>query len=198
MSSVPGAMPSKRSQFDRWLRPRLNSVNFRLTSKPSPICSSTTKENLLHRDMKKTFALSLLIPFALVCSCQKQDSTAEQQLAQRKTELDAREKGLDDREKALAEREKVVTKPTKPRVGQVPRIAPAEPQRTVPPELKGLLADPSQLRTEREQRMQERLAERQRKMEEIQKRRVRAVPPSQAIVPSTEEAASPNPSSTPE
>src|SRR5262245_33225623 len=200
MSSVPGAMLSKRSQFDRWLRPRLNSVNFRLTSKPSPICSSTTKENLLHRDMKKTFALSLLIPFALVCSCQKQDSTAEQQLAQRKTELDAREKGLDDREKALTEREKVMTKRPKQRVdlSQVPRIAPVEPQRSVPPDLKGLLADPSQLRTEREQRMQERLAQRQRKMEEIQKRRVPAVRPSQATVPSSEEAASPSPSSTPE
>ena len=145
--------------------------------------------------MKKTFALSLLIPFALVCSCQKQDSTAEQQLAQRKTELDAREKALDEREKALAEREKLVAKP---RVPSVPRIAPAEPQRTVPPELKGLMADPSQLRTEREQRIQERLAERQRKMEEVQRMRVRAVPRNQATAPSTEQAASPSPSPTPE
>jgi DNA repair exonuclease SbcCD ATPase subunit len=145
--------------------------------------------------MKKTFVLSLLIPFALVCSCQKQDSTAEQQLAQRKTELDAREKALDEREKALAEREKLVAKP---RVPSVPRIAPAEPQRTVPPELKGLMADPSQLRTEREQRIQERLAERQRKMEEVQKMRVRAVPRNQATAPSTEQAASPSPSPTPE
>ena len=138
--------------------------------------------------MKETFVLSLLIPFALVCSCQKQDSTAEQQLAQRKTELDAREK-------ALAEREKLVAKP---RVPSVPRIAPAEPQRTVPPELKGLMADPSQLRTEREQRIQERLAERQRKIEEVQKMRVRAVPRNQATAPSTEQAASPSPSPTPE
>jgi len=145
--------------------------------------------------MKKTFVLSLLIPFALVCSCQKQDSTAEQQLAQRKTELDAREKALDEREKALAEREKLVAKP---RVPSVPRIAPAEPQRTVPPELKGLMADPSQLRTEREQRIQERLAERQRKMEEVQKLRVRALPRNQATAPSTEQAASPSPSPTPE
>lgn len=145
--------------------------------------------------MKKTSVLSLLIPFALICSCQKQDSTAEQQLAQRKTELDEREKALDEREKALAEREKVVAKP---RVAPVPRIAPAEPQRTVPPELKGLMADPSQLRTERDQRIQERLAERQRKMEEVQKMRVRAVPRSQATAPSTEQAASPSPSPTPE
>ena len=145
--------------------------------------------------MKKNLALSLLIPFALVCSCEKQDSAAEQQLAQRKTELDAREKALDEREKALAEREKLVAKP---RVPSVPRIAPAEPQRTVPPELKGLMADPSQLRTEREQRIQERLAERQRKMEEVQRMRVRAVPRNQATAPATEQAASPSPSPTPE
>jgi hypothetical protein len=148
--------------------------------------------------MKKTFVLSLLIPFALVCSCQKQDSTAEQQLAQRKTELDAREKALDEREKALAEREKLVAKPRVAPVAPVPRIAPAEPQRTVPPELKGLMADPSQLRSEREQRIQERLVERQRKMEEVQRMRVRAVPRNQATAPSTEQAASPSPSPTPE
>ena len=145
--------------------------------------------------MKKTLTLSLLIPFALVCSCQKQDSTAEQQLAQRKTELDAREKALDEREKALAQRAKLVATP---RIAPVPRIAPAEPQRTVPPELKGLLADPSQLRTEREQRMQERLAERQRKMEEVQKMRIPALRRNQATAPPTEEAASPSPSPTPE
>jgi len=147
--------------------------------------------------MKKTFALSALIPLALICSCQKQDSTAEQQLTQRKTELDAREKALDEREKALEEREKLVAKP---RVPSVPRIAPApaEPQRTVPPELQGLIADPSQLRTVRDQRMQERLAERQRKLEEVQRRRVRALPPNQTTAPSTEQAGSPSPSPTPE
>ena len=144
--------------------------------------------------MKKTLALSLLIPVALVCSCQKQDSTAEQQLAQRKTELDAREKALDEREKALADRAKIVMRP---RVVPVPRTAPAASQRTVPPDLQGLMADPSQLRTEREQRMQERLAERQRKMEEIRKMRP-AVEGNQATAPATEEAASPSPSPTPE
>jgi hypothetical protein len=146
-------------------------------------------------DMKKSFALSLLIPLALVCSCQKEDSTAEQQLVQRKTELDAREKALDEREKALEEREKLVAKP---RVPSVPRISPADPQRTIPPELKGLIADPSQLRAEREQRMQERLAARQRKMEELQRMRAaRALPPPQATAPVTD-AASSSPSPTPE
>jgi hypothetical protein len=146
--------------------------------------------------MKNIFALSLLIPFALICSCQKQDSTAEQQLAQRKTELDARQNALDEREKALAEREKSVARP---RISPGPRVvAPAEPRATVPPELQGLIADPSKLRAEREQRIQERLAERQRKIEEVQRRRVRAVPPSQSTAPATEEAASPSPSPTPE
>ena len=158
--------------------------------------------------MKKILALSLLIPFALVCSCQKQDSTAEQQLAQRKTELDAREKALDEREKTLAEREKALEERenalrernklvAKPRVAPVPSTAPAEPRPTVPAELQGLVADPSQGRTEREQRMQERLAERQRRMEEIRKMRP-AVQGNQATAPATEEAASPSPSPTPE
>jgi len=97
--------------------------------------------------MKKTLLLSLLIPFALVCSCQKQDSTAEQQLAQRKAELDAREKALDEKEKALAERAKVVVRP---RVAPVPRPrpVPAESQRT-PPDLQGLMEKVQELQRKR-------------------------------------------------
>jgi hypothetical protein len=145
--------------------------------------------------MKKVFVLSLLIPLTLFCSCQKQDFTAEQQLAQRKSELDAREKALDEREKALAEREKAAATL---RSVRVPRIRPAEAQRSVPPELKGLIADPSQARADREQRMQERLAERQRRMEELQKMRAaRALSLPQATAPATE-ATSASPSPTPE
>jgi hypothetical protein len=145
--------------------------------------------------MKKFFVLSLLIPFALGCSCQKRDAGAEQQLAQRKAELDAREKALDEREKALADREKLAAKPSVP---TVPRTVPAEPQRSVPPELQGLIADPSQGRDDREQRIQERLAERQRKIEEIQRMRAaRARARPQATTP-TAEAASSSPSATPE
>jgi hypothetical protein len=123
--------------------------------------------------MKKTLALSLLIPFALVCSCEKQDSTAEQQLAQRKTELDAREKALDEREKTLAEREKLVVRP---RIALVPRTAPGEPQRTVPPDLQGLMG----------------------KMEQLQKNRVPALRRAHTTAPDTQQAASPIPSPTPE
>jgi hypothetical protein len=145
--------------------------------------------------MKTLFALSILIPLTMFCSCQKQDAAGEQQLAQRKAELDAREKALDEREKALADREKLAARP---RVPTVPRVVPAEPQRSVPPELKGLIADPSQARGDREQRMQERLADRQRKLDELQKMRAaRARARPQATSPATE-AASPSPSPTPE
>src|SRR2546428_1807582 len=67
--------------------------------------------------MRKLFTLTMLISFAMICSCQKQDSAAERQLAQRKTELDARENALDEREKALAEREKAtaIARPILPR-----------------------------------------------------------------------------------
>jgi hypothetical protein len=123
--------------------------------------------------MKKTFALSLLIPFALVSSCEKQDSAAEQQLGQRKTELDAREKALDAREKTLAEREKLVVRP---RIAPVPRTATGEPQRTVPPDLLGLMG----------------------KMEELQKNRVPALRRAHATAPDPEQAASPIPSLTPQ
>lgn len=145
--------------------------------------------------MKKVRVLFLLILFTLFCSCQKQDATAEQQLSRRKAELDAREKALDEREKALADREKSAATS---QVARVPRTRPVEPQRSVPPDLKGLIADPSNARAGREQRMQERLAERQRRMEEIQKMRAaRALPRPMATAPATE-AASPSPSPTPE
>jgi len=54
--------------------------------------------------MKKFFTLSMVLSFAMFCSCQKQDSTGEQQLAQRKTELDARENALIERLNALDEK----------------------------------------------------------------------------------------------
>jgi chromosome segregation ATPase len=58
--------------------------------------------------MTKIFLLSMLISFMMICSCQKQESATEQQLAQRKTELDAREEELTERKSALDEREKAL------------------------------------------------------------------------------------------
>ena len=59
------------------------------------------------------FVLSMLISFAMICSCQKQDSAAEQQPAQRKTEVDARETALIERLNALDEKVNALDKKVK-------------------------------------------------------------------------------------
>src|SRR5437899_8661273 len=193
--------------------------------------------------MKKIFVLSMLISFAMICSCQKQDSAAERQLAQRKAELDARENALDEREKALAEREKataiarpILPRPISPNVqspGQVrdagqpnagqPKIDPAQARaerdrrlQQLPPDIKAIVPDPSRMNTQRDvaATMQERLAERQSKLEELQRMRSGAglpalqTPPSLATSPAAQatspspspaaEATSPSPSPTPQ
>src|SRR5262249_21687176 len=142
--------------------------------------------------MKKLFVLTMLISFAMVCSCQKQSSAAERQLAQRKAELDAREKALDEREKALAEREnptvststlppklqspgkvtdpKQVGKVTDPKqVGKVtdPKQMQAEIEKRIqqlPPDVRDLIPDPEQGNAKNEAKMQERRARRERRL----------------------------------
>ena len=153
------------------------------------------------RDMKKIFVLSVFIPFAMICSCQKQDFAAEQQLAQRKAELDAREKALDEREKALGEREKATASARmipsdlqSRRQVRDPAQVKAERERKLqelPPDLQGLIADPSKGRDENDTRMQERLAQRQRRMEEFERARM-----AHAVKPFGAEATSPTPSPT--
>jgi len=166
--------------------------------------------------MKKFFAFLMLISIAMICSCQKQDSAAEQQFTQRKAELDARETALNEREKALAEREKV-----RASARSVPSDAQARSQvrdaaqlkaerdkrlQQLPPDLQGLIADPSsQGRDASDSRMQERLAQRQRRMEDLERARMaHAVKPvvdeasSPTPSPGTEAATSPSPSPTPE
>jgi len=87
----------------------------------------------------------MIISFAMICSCQKQDSAAEQQLAQRKTELDAREKVLDERENALVERDKALAEKEK---------AMTNP-RTIPSGIQGQTPDPEQAKAERDSRLQQ-------------------------------------------
>src|SRR6267142_5105622 len=107
--------------------------------------------------MKKLFVLSMLIPLAMVCSCQKQDAAAEQQLAQRKVELDAREKALDEREKALSEREKAIARaaiaPADAQLRALKRDGSSNvpPSATAPPGLAP--PDASQLKASRGKRM---------------------------------------------
>ena len=123
-----------------------SSVKFRLTSRWPSVSFVRIAEDQLQftPDMKKLFALSMLISFAMICSCQKQDLAAEQQLAQRKAELDAREKALDEREKALADREKATANIR--RIPDIYRRTPAGVQRPTP--------DAAQLKAERDRRMQ--------------------------------------------
>ena len=115
------------------------------------------------RNMKKNLAASLLIVTAMTFSCQKQNSTAEQQLAQRKVELDSREealaerksalderekalddrqKALDQREKALAQKEKAAVNPTDTQVQTKAPVNPTDTQVQTP--------DPAQAQAVRE------------------------------------------------
>lgn len=146
----------------------------------------------------------MLISFAMICSCQKQDLAAEQQLAQRKAELDAREKALDEREKALVERERTTTNfrpiPMVPR--RTPDAAQARAERDrriqqLPPEAQRLILDPAEVQAQRDKR-------RQQMLEKLQ--RMNSGAPGSPAAPFTNpsaaspavEATSPNPSPTPQ
>ena len=168
----------------------------------------------------------MLISFAMICSCQKQDLAAEQQLAQRKAQLDAREnalaereKAVDAREKALAEKEKATASArTIPRGVADPAQVQAERDRKIqqlPPELQALIAaapDSSQMKAEKSRMMQERAAQRQLGPEDLnrqwQRKLNKAKMSGEAVFPAAEagsptpspaaEAASPSPSPTPQ
>ena len=123
---------------------------------PSRLCAA---------HMKKMLLLSTLASFAMICSCQRQDSAADAQLAQRKSELDAREtavgekeRTLDARERALALREKATanTRTIRPELQsprQTPNAAEAKTERDrrlqqLPPEFRALIPDASQVKAE--------------------------------------------------
>jgi hypothetical protein len=154
--------------------------------------------------MKKLFVLSMLIPLAMVCSCQKQDAVAEQQLAQRKAELDTREKALDEREKALAEKEKAVARaamlPGDLQLRALKRDGSSnvQPSASIPPGLSP--PDNSQLKASREGTMEQIRAIRQRRLEAIQKMRTLSPEASPAAEASSggAEATSGSPSPTPQ
>src|ERR1041384_5135229 len=128
--------------------------------------------------MKKIFILPTFIFLAMICSCQKQDSVAEQELAQRKTELDARENRLDERMnelgekvKALDERVKVLAENQKAMANAGASLTGVQGQTTDPAqeqeriqqlaaEMRARMADPSQLnsaKAKKDRRTQERL-----------------------------------------
>jgi hypothetical protein len=209
----------KQSSWCRQVRQRRSRVNFHLTSsRPLGLFVRINgKPENTTSDMKKLFVLSMLIPLAMVCSCQKQSAAADQQLAQRKAELDTREKALDEREKALAVREKAVARaamlPADPQLRALKKDASSNvpPSATIPPGL--ALPENSQLKASREKRIEELRAIRQRRLEAIQRMRsMRAQPDSGAGAPAdtgasgnnsgsadtSTEPTSPSPSSTPQ
>ena len=106
--------------------------------------------------MKTFWILSVIISFAMICSCQKQDLAAEQQLAQQKAKLDAREKALDERVDALDERVNVLN-------GRVNALADQQKAmanvRTVPTNPQTQISDPAQIQAERDAAIQQFSAE---------------------------------------
>jgi septal ring factor EnvC (AmiA/AmiB activator) len=159
--------------------------------------------------MKRIVVLSILICFGLICACQRQDSAAEAQLAQRKAELDTRKKALDEREKALAEKEKMIARfrsipsdlqARKPAVD--PEQAKAEREKRIqqlPPELQALIRDRSLLdsRLEKPAATEDRAAELKRRLEEARSKKMGAIASPNAETSDTQ-STSPSPSPTPE
>src|SRR6266478_268833 len=158
-------------------------------------------------DMKNISALSMLVSSMMICSCQRQDSAAQQQLAQRTVELDAREKALAQKEKAA------VTNPTDVQ-GQTSGPAQMQAERDrITQQLSVRAPEPSQLRAEKES---ERQQQSQRQLEEFQRERERvrqlkltgafmaggsanpAASTTSPTPPPAEEDTSPSPSQTPE
>jgi hypothetical protein len=104
--------------------------------------------------MKNIFILPMVISFAMICSCQKQDAVAEQQLAQRKVELDTREAALIEREKVTAEREKALDEREKALAENEKSRANV---RTIPPDAQSqdVIRDAAEAKAERDKRIQQ-------------------------------------------
>jgi len=107
--------------------------------------------------MKQKLIFLMIISFAMICSCQKQDS-AEQQTAQWKTELDARETALIERLNALDEKVNALDK-------RLNAFAENEKSKanvqTIPPDAQSqdVIRDQAQAKAERDRRIQEFRAE---------------------------------------
>ena len=106
--------------------------------------------------MKKFRILSVIISFAMICSCQKQDSATEPQGAQPKSELDAREKALDERVNGLDERVNVLNGRVNALADQQKGVANV---RKIPTDPQTQISDPAQIQAERDAAIQQFSAE---------------------------------------
>jgi len=165
--------------------------------------------------MKKIFVLSMITSVALICACQKKDSTAQEQLTQPKTELGAREEALAERLSSLEEKVNQLNL----RMNELAEKGTATMNtRTSPTDSQGQVSDPAQIQAEQEKMIQEftnmisrasqgtvgdpakqgRPAERQLRPEDLQRQwQDKTKMAGKAVLPAAE-AASPNPSPTPE
>jgi len=164
--------------------------------------------------MKKILIRSMLICFTIVCSCQKQDSAVEQQLAQQKADRDALKKALDERLDSLDERVSSLDEKIKALAEKEKASANVG---TIPSDVQDQTPDPAQAQAERERAIQQFSAEirarisdnsnmkaerdkaRRRALEESQSQRQPRQPKSKmpgGAVFSAPEVASPTPSPT--
>ena len=134
--------------------------------------------------MKKAVIPSILTSLTIItCACQKQDSSAEQQLGQQKAELEAREQALDKRMNALDEKVNTLSARVKAlaereRSTADTRVAPpnVQPQDVTQDiaQMKAMIGDPalrSSARAEKDRITQERNAQRQAARGQLQNQR---------------------------
>src|ERR1051325_520833 len=93
--------------------------------------------------MKKLFALSVLTSVAMICACQKRDSTAQQQqLTEQTTELGARQEALAKKLNSLDEKVNSLNQRGKKRAKKEPTTMPARPS---PADIQSQTIDPAQI-----------------------------------------------------
>ena len=153
--------------------------------------------------MKRIFVLSMLVPFMMICSCQKKGSATQQQFAQRKVELDAREEALAERLNSLEEKVNRLDQ----RVNQLAENETATMKaRTSRADVRGQTSDLAQIEAEKERMIQQfstmihnsSPAQRQLGPEDLQRQwQDKTKMSGKAVFPAAE-AASPSPSPTPE
>lgn len=102
--------------------------------------------------MKKIFVLSVLTSVAMICSCQKKDSAAEEQLTQPKTEVGRREEALAERLNSLEEKVNRLDQSVKELAEK--EKAPVN-ARTSPADVQVQTLDPAQIQAEKERMIQQ-------------------------------------------
>jgi len=94
----------------------------------------------------------MLTSVAMICACQKKDSAATQQLAQRKTELGAREEALAERLNSLEEKVNSLDQRVKDLAEKGNAAANVQ---TSPTDVQGQTSDPAQVQAENERMIQQ-------------------------------------------